>query len=240
MRFGKNPYKSADAYIPKKITIAMLTYIPNLSGYFEHRFDILKLSINSLLKNTSGDFDFLVFDNGSCDEVRNYLTDLQERSIINYLIFSSENLGVLGAYNMLFKAAPGDLVAYSDDDIFYLPGWLDESLKIIKTFPNVGMISALPTWHNFSAYESAADELVKNNPEIKSEISFGWPLEWINEYCESIGWDIEGYKEKNKEISVRKIILNEVAAFQLLRMSIDRFQRVYPRKYYRLKLTAQL
>ena len=60
-------------YTPARVTVAMLVYLPHLTGYFKHRFDVVKLSVASLLNNTSLDNDLLVFDNGSCEEVKTWL-----------------------------------------------------------------------------------------------------------------------------------------------------------------------
>ena len=77
MRIGRNPFKGAGgvnkAYVPKRITVAVLTYIPNFEGYYQMRFETLKISIASLIKNTEGEFDLLIFDNGSCPEVIEYI-----------------------------------------------------------------------------------------------------------------------------------------------------------------------
>ena len=62
----------------------MLVYLPHLSGYFKHRFEVLKLSIGSLLRNTRFPYDFLVFDNDSCDEVKKYLRELVENEQVRF------------------------------------------------------------------------------------------------------------------------------------------------------------
>ena len=43
--------------------------------------------INSLLKNTQPVYDLMVFDNGSCKRIIEYLIDLRDKGIIQYLIF---------------------------------------------------------------------------------------------------------------------------------------------------------
>ena len=45
MRCGVNPYKinvdQQTAYVPKEVTVAVLVYIPHLSGYFEQKLEVL-------------------------------------------------------------------------------------------------------------------------------------------------------------------------------------------------------
>jgi hypothetical protein len=84
----------------------MLVYLPHLSGYFQHRFEVLKLSIGRLLANTNHPYDFLVFDNDCCEEVKVYLRGLVEEGRIRYLLTSSENIGKLGALQLISGGNP--------------------------------------------------------------------------------------------------------------------------------------
>lgn len=147
MRIGANPVKNKQPALspPKPVTVVIICYIPYLSGYFQHSLDVLKLSLNSIWENTEDtEYDLLVFDNGSCDQVREYLITLRNENMIQYLILSSTNVGIPGAWNISFKAAPGKYVAFSDYDIYFYPGWLKEHLKILNNFPNVGMVTGTP------------------------------------------------------------------------------------------------
>jgi glycosyltransferase involved in cell wall biosynthesis len=143
-RVGMNPSRhQVTDYHPARVTIAMLTHIPNFTGYFSHRFDVLRLSLESLIANTHLPYDLLVFDNGSCPEVVNYLQELNDAGKIHYLLLSSRNIGKIGAFQIMFNAAPGEIVAYSDDDILFCPGWLEAHLEIIDTYPRVGMVTGI-------------------------------------------------------------------------------------------------
>jgi len=101
-------------------------------------------SIQSLLSNTETSFDFLVLDNGSTEDVRTYLKELNDQGSIDYLVLSSRNLGVEGGLKILANTVLGKYIAYTNDDVFYYPGWLQEHLKIMNTFPDVGMVSGAP------------------------------------------------------------------------------------------------
>jgi glycosyltransferase involved in cell wall biosynthesis len=85
-----------------------------------------------------------VFDNGSCEEVVQYLVDERNKGNIQYLLLSSKNLGKGGAWNQIFGMAPGEIVSYADNDIYFHEGWLEQSLTILETYPNVGMVTARP------------------------------------------------------------------------------------------------
>jgi len=139
-RIGMNPARGREtAYKPARVTLAVLTYLPEETGYFQHRFDVTRLCIESLIANTSQPYDLLVFDNGSAPQLVDYLREMNSAGKINYLMLSERNIGKIGALQMIFKAAPGELIAYTDDDVFFLPGWLDEHLKILETYPDAGL-----------------------------------------------------------------------------------------------------
>jgi hypothetical protein len=141
-RIGINPNRGQQSkYQPSRITLAMLTYLPNQAGYFAERMAVTRLSLESLITNTPEPFDLLVFDNASCPELVTYLCHLRNQGRINYLVLSSNNLGKIGALQAIFRAAPGEIVAYSDDDVLFLPGWLDAHLKILETYPRVGLVT---------------------------------------------------------------------------------------------------
>ncbi len=145
MRKGQNPAKFVkDVAKPERITAAMLTYIPFLSGFYEETLDVLKVSLDSMRKDAGLPFDLLVFDNGSCPEARDYLIQEKEAGRIQYLILSEKNVGKGGAWNVILAGAPGEIIAYADSDVLFSPDWLKRSVEILETYPNVGMVTARP------------------------------------------------------------------------------------------------
>jgi glycosyltransferase involved in cell wall biosynthesis len=176
MRVGQNPAKSlTEVQKPAEITVAITTYIPFLSGYYKQSLDVLKTSLNSLLQTREPEFDLLVFDNASCAEVRNYLMELRDEGKIQLLILSDKNLGVGGAWDFIFAASPGKIIAYSDYDILYRSGWLSESLRVLETFPKVGMVTARPL-RSPEEYYSSFQNWAENDPE--AFVEQGKFMEW--------------------------------------------------------------
>lgn len=145
MRKGQNPAKFVkDVARPQRITAAVLTYIPFLSGFYTETLEVLKVCLASMRREAGLPFDLLVFDNGSCTEVREYLLQEQAEGRIQYLMLSEKNLGKGGAWNIMLAGAPGEIVAYADSDVLFSPGWLSRSVEILEAFPNVGMVTARP------------------------------------------------------------------------------------------------
>ncbi len=145
MRKGQNPAKFVNQVArPQRITVAVLNYIPFLSGFYAEALDVLKVSLDSMRKDPGLPFDLLVFDNGSCAEVRDYLITEKEAGRLQYLLLSEKNMGKGGAWNMILAGSPGEIIAYSDSDILYYPGWLSRSVELLERFPKVGMVTARP------------------------------------------------------------------------------------------------
>ena len=145
MRKGQNPAKFVkDVPRPERITVALLNYIPFLSGFYTETLDVLKACMQSMRTDADLPFDLLVFDNGSCAEVRDFLLSEKDAGRIQYLILSEKNMGKGGAWNVMLAGAPGEIMAYTDADVLFSPKWLSRSLEILETFPNVGMVTARP------------------------------------------------------------------------------------------------
>ena len=155
MRKGQNPAKFVkDVAHPERITVALLNYIPFLSGFYAETLDVLKVCMESMRKDAGLSFDLMVFDNGSCAEARDFLVHEKEDGRIQYLILSEKNVGKGGAWNVILAGAPGEIIAYTDSDVLFSPKWLSRSVEILETFPNVGMVTARPFRTPPELYES--------------------------------------------------------------------------------------
>lgn len=202
MRVGQNPAKAiGHVPQPQRVTIAILTYIPFLSGYYAESLEVLKTCLESIWENTQGPYDLLVFDNASCPEVRDFLQEAHRQGKIQYLVLSDKNVGKGGAWNFIFSAAPGEVLAYADSDVYFYPGWLEQSLKILDTFPKVGMVTARPLRSSEEFYTSTL-EWARSTPGL--ELAKGQFITWevYQEHNDSMGvapetarpWFDEGYE----------------------------------------------
>jgi hypothetical protein len=225
-RTGINPSRGKlSDYRPSRVTLAMLTFIPDMSGYFQHRFDVLRLSLGSLIANCPTGTDLLVFDNGSCAEVVNYLRSLRDAGRINYLLLSSRNVGKIGAFQILFRAAPGEIIAYTDDDILYLPGWLDESLKVLDSFPNVGMVSA---YYVRSHMKHGIQSTLRFAEEAGRTLERGQiiPRDWEQQYIDNYGRTWEQYQQEVADVADIVVQSNGAQAF----VSAQHMQFLIPKR----------
>ena len=187
MRKGQNPAKSAKTVAkPERITAAVLNYIPFLSGFYAEALDVLKVSLESMRRDPGLPFDLMVFDNGSCTEVRDYLVAEKEAGHIQYLILSEKNMGKGGAWNVILAGAPGEIIAYADSDILYYPGWLSRSVELLETFPNVGMVTARP-FRTPPEFIAGTLSWAREQAEVQEGQFIPWETFW--EFNRSLGQD---------------------------------------------------
>jgi glycosyltransferase involved in cell wall biosynthesis len=195
-RTGINPSRGRKTdYKPARVTVAVLTYLPDTIAYYENRFDVTRLCIESLIVNTPQPYDLLVFDNGSSSQLVDYLRSLRDEGKIQYLLLSSQNIGKIGALQMIARAAPGEIIAYTDDDIFFLPDWLDEHLKIIDTYPSVGQVTGFYIRPHMSYANESALKFA-TQPEVKVERGLLVPEDWERQYVDNMGRTLEKYTEE--------------------------------------------
>jgi glycosyltransferase involved in cell wall biosynthesis len=214
------------SYTPTRVTATMVTYIPNLEGYFQHRLDVLRMSLESLIQSLDQRCDIMVFNNGSCQEVVDFLEALLQRGRINYLIHSQINLGVIGAFKVLFNAAPGDVIANSDDDVFYYPGWLDAHLKILDTFPQVGMVSGAPVGYSSEHAQTAVADFIKGSPEEVDVSEVARNESWETSWAESTGRSVEEHLLACKKTPHLRLTYQGIDAIQ----GAKHFQFVTPKE----------
>jgi glycosyl transferase family 2 len=223
-RLGVNPYRGhTTEYRPARVTVAVLTCVPEFTGYFQHRMEVIQLCIGSILANTSVPFDLLIFDNGSCAEFVEYLRELHARGEVDYLLLSQRNIGKVNALREIFRFAPGDLVAYSDDDNFFLPGWLEEHLKIIDTYPKVGMVTGFYVRHRVA--DGVASTLAfAERPDVNIQRGDLVLPEWRDEFIANTNRTPEKYAAESAGLQDTAIEYQGVPAF----VSAHHFQFVAP------------
>ncbi len=224
-RIGINPSRDKKLdFKPARTTVAVLVYAPHQAGYFQNRLDVTRMTIESILANTREPFDLLVFDNGSCPEMVDYLKALEAEGKIDYLILSKRNIGKLNALKIIFNSAPGEIVAYTDDDVFHLPGWLAEHLKVIDTFPNVGAVTGFYIRQRV-AMSSESTLAFVNRPEMETERGLLMPRKWEEEYLINSGRTWERYEQEVAGIEDIIVTYHGLQAW----VSAHHFQMVCPK-----------
>jgi GT2 family glycosyltransferase len=203
-RTGINPSRGRKTdYMPARVTLAVLTYLPDTVAYYENRFDVTRLCLDSLIANTPEPYDLLVFDNGSSPQMIDHLRSLRDSGDIDYLLLSARNIGKIGALQMITRFAPGEIIAYTDDDIFFLPGWLETHLKVIDTYPEVGMVTG------FYIRRNAGCSFPENGSNNTSII---WVVHGISTMrrqpaCRIWRSPIKGWKRLSRPVTINLLLL---------------------------------
>jgi hypothetical protein len=196
MRKGQNPAKMGTMPPPKamRLGIATVLYIPEQSGYFAQSLEIFKIHAASLRQYTSEPFNYLVFDNGSCAEVRQELLKMQLTGQIDWLYLSDANLGKTGAMNLMLAGMPNEWICFSDSDMLFRPNWLPESWKIEQAFPNLGMIGAHFVFPDVEVDKGNTHFRQTSDPRFCFD---QWqPEAWmVDEYCRARGIGPEKTRE---------------------------------------------
>lgn len=204
MRKGQNPAKFVkQVEKPERITVAVLNYIPFMSGFYAQTLEVLQTCLGSIWENTDLPYDLMVFDNGSCREAVDYLVDTHGQGKIQYLILSEKNLGKGGAWNIMLSAAPGEIIAYTDNDAYFYSGWLSKSIEILETFPKVGMVTSRP-FRTLPELYTKTLEWAQSEPEVKIERGQFIPWDVFKVFEMSLGMpEDEARQRYEKTIDVR-------------------------------------
>jgi glycosyltransferase involved in cell wall biosynthesis len=211
----KNIENSLDSLEPKatseRITVCVLNFIPFLSGFYSEALEVLKLNLDSIKKNTKCPLDLLVFDNGSCKEVQDWLLMQQRSEKIQFLFLSKKNLGKGGAWNIIFTSAPGEVIVYSDSDVLFYPGWLERTMEILETYPSTGMVTARPFRTRESLYSNTIKWAV-NNLEVTVKTGQFIPWQTFLEFNLSLGVPETEIREKYESSNDIQITYKGVTA----------------------------
>lgn len=186
MRQGNNPNKQIEqkkSYFLHQIIVPV--YIPNEEDYFKDALKILKICLNSLFKTTHDKSFITIVNNGSCENVVQYLNTLFLEKKINELIHTDN----IGKINAVFKGLSGnniELVTIADADVLFLPKWQSESVNIFAEIPKAGVVGIVP---QFRMYKYKTGNLIFDNL-FNNKLKF-IPVKnkkALAHFHESIGW----------------------------------------------------
>jgi glycosyltransferase involved in cell wall biosynthesis len=212
VRKGQNPAKFIGTVEkPQRITVAVLTFIPFLSGFYAGTLEVLKACLGSIWANTDMPYDLMIFDNGSGPEALEYLLTQQREGHIQYLVLSSRNLGKGGAWNVIFGAAPGEIVAFTDSDALFSPGWLSKSVEILEAFPNVGMVTSRP-FRTPQEFFTSTIEWAAEDRQVKLEEGSFIPWEVFRDFDLSLGQREEDIRKRYEATSDYRLTYHGLSA----------------------------
>lgn len=100
----------------------------------------LKEAVQSVLDQTERDFELIIVDDGSSDDIRAGLSEELKDNRVR--VVRQANQGLSGARKTGIEHARGDLIALLDDDDRFLPRKLEDQAAFIRQHPDtkVGMV----------------------------------------------------------------------------------------------------
>jgi GT2 family glycosyltransferase len=118
----------------------------------------VKLCLENLLLNTSGEFELIIVDNGSREALVDTLSQAAELNPRIRLIQNNRNMGPGHANRQGFEVAAHRLVCLIDSDVLVPPGWLGKLVGDMGGNPSIKMLSPLKHEEGVSyPFETQAD-----------------------------------------------------------------------------------
>jgi glycosyltransferase involved in cell wall biosynthesis len=114
---------------PYKASVIVPTY---------NRADVLPSAIDSILAQTTKDFEIIIVDDGSTDNTREVLEPYLARPNIRYIY--QENQKQAAARNNGILHSKSEYVGFLDSDDFWYPEKLELQIKTLEEHPEVGMV----------------------------------------------------------------------------------------------------
>lgn len=113
-----------------KVSVIIPTY---------NRAHLIGRAIQSVLNQSYRDFEIIVVDDGSSDNIGEVVKSFNDERI--RYIRHKENKGAAAARNTGIEAARGEFIAFQDSDDEWLPEKLEKQMKVFKNAPEeVGVV----------------------------------------------------------------------------------------------------
>ncbi len=137
----------------KKVSVIIPTY---------NRAPVIKKSVESVLKQTYADMEVIIVDDGSTDDTKHVIREIQDKRIkyINY----KTNHGPSYARNEGIRNATAEFIAFNDSDDIWNPLKLEKQMKILEN-KEIDMVFCQYSINNSKV------ELVPSNDDILIQTS---------------------------------------------------------------------
>jgi hypothetical protein len=147
MRVGSYQNKFKINY-PSEIyhRVVVPVYIPNQFGYFKDSLRIFQLCLESLVRTVNNYTRITIYNNASCEEVKNYIDQIYKEFIqVDQVFHSKVNVGKINALIASTKGNRESLITLCDADVLFKNNWQEAVEDVFLKFPKAGMVSPVPS-----------------------------------------------------------------------------------------------
>lgn len=109
---------------------------------FNQEASYLRLAIESILNQSYSDFEFIIIDDGSRDEIAAILTEYSHRDERIRLLRNEKNSGIIVSLNRGIDATRGEYIARMDSDDISLANRFEKQLKFLEQYPEYDLVGA--------------------------------------------------------------------------------------------------
>ncbi len=133
-----------------------------MGAYNIGKNDVLYKAINSILKQTFENFEFIICDDGSNDGTFNLLKEISKKDSRIIIISNEKNLGLAATLNRCLEKAKGIYIARMDADDISLPDRLEREYKVLKNNDDYSFVGCGAFYFNSSGVYGK--RILKENP----------------------------------------------------------------------------
>lgn len=202
-----------------KVTVAM--------SIFNGKLEWIDEAVESVLRQTLGNFEFLIVDDGSTDPVIiEHLSQL-EKIDSRIRLFRQPHKGLAASLNFILKHAKGEYFARMDSDDISLPTRFEHQVKFLEHHPEVVAVS---TWYDLidekgkqiktvslklNHDEIVREMMLKNNPFPHPPVMMRTSTLWeLGGYSEDFGYN-EDYELWTRMVDVGRLAIIPKVLYQV-------------------------
>lgn len=124
--------------------------------------------IDSIKKNTDGDYRLVIIDNASQPDTKSYLESVKASGEFNMLLVrNDENLGFIKAVNQGMSASDSPFVCLLNNDTLVTKHWLDEMINVAESAPEIGIVN--PSSNNLGQKPKEAEPIESYAEKFRAE-----------------------------------------------------------------------
>ncbi|WP_194852172.1 glycosyltransferase family 2 protein [Nonlabens antarcticus] len=155
MRKGDN--KSRKVLVEKNVSqhrVLIPVYIPHEKDYYKDAFEIFKLCLQSIKRESVSVTPITVVANGCSQEIHDKLLQFIPQGLIDELFIETKQLGKINSLRKAIKASEETYLTISDGDVLFLNGWDSEVARVFTAFPHATAVAPVPIHKTFNQYVS--------------------------------------------------------------------------------------